>query len=114
MVCMDLASVYRVLVRKHFPNARNLADNFHVIRVINRHFLACRRENRSGRQREPRSALAAAPPPLQCQTWVRNIEVPVRQPGESPRGPRSDHQAGSSAAPGWRWPRARSKTFQSV
>lgn len=44
IVCMDLASVYRALVRKHFPNALIVADRFHVIRLINHHFLACWRE----------------------------------------------------------------------
>jgi transposase len=41
VVCMDLASNYRALVRKHFPNARIVADRFHV---INHHFLACWRD----------------------------------------------------------------------
>ena len=44
VVCMDLASVYRALVRKHFPNAQIVADRFHVIRLITMHFLACWRE----------------------------------------------------------------------
>jgi transposase len=44
VVCMDLASVYRALVRKHFPKARIVADRFHVIRLVNHHFLACWRE----------------------------------------------------------------------
>lgn len=44
LVCMDLASVYRSLVRKYFPHARIVADRFHVIRLINHHFLACWRE----------------------------------------------------------------------
>ena len=44
VVCMDLASVYRSLVRKYFPNARIVADRFHVIRLINHHFLSCWRE----------------------------------------------------------------------
>lgn len=44
VVCMDLASVYRALVRKHFPKAKIVADRFHVIRLINHHFLACWRE----------------------------------------------------------------------
>ena len=44
VVCMDLASGYRVMVRKHFPNARIVADRFHVIRLINHHFLACWRD----------------------------------------------------------------------
>jgi transposase len=44
VVCMDLASNYRSLVRLHFPNARIVADRFHVIRIINHHFLACWRD----------------------------------------------------------------------
>lgn len=44
VVCMDLSSSYRSLVRLHFPNARIVADRFHVIRLINHHFLACWRE----------------------------------------------------------------------
>jgi transposase len=41
VVCMDLAPAYRALVRKHFPQARIVADRFHVIRTVNHHFLAC-------------------------------------------------------------------------
>jgi transposase len=41
VVCMDLAAAYRALVRKHFPQARIVADRFHVIRTVNHHFLAC-------------------------------------------------------------------------
>jgi len=44
IICMDLSSVYRAIARKHFPNARIVADRFHVIRLINHHFLACWRE----------------------------------------------------------------------
>ena len=44
VVCMDLSSSYRALVRKYFPNARIVADRFHVIRLINHHFLACWRD----------------------------------------------------------------------
>ena len=44
VVCMDLSSSYRALVRKYFPNARIVADRFHVIRLINLHFLACWRD----------------------------------------------------------------------
>jgi transposase len=44
VVCMDLSSTYRALVRKHFPKARIVADRFHVIRLINHHFLACWRD----------------------------------------------------------------------
>ena len=44
VVCMDLAANYRALVRLHFPNARIVADRFHVIRIINHHFLNCWRD----------------------------------------------------------------------
>ena len=38
VVCIDLNSGYRQLVRKWFPNARIVADRFHVIRLVNEHF----------------------------------------------------------------------------
>jgi transposase len=44
VVCMDLAVVYRALVKKQFPRAVIVADRFHVIRLVNQHFLACWRE----------------------------------------------------------------------
>ena len=44
IVCMDLAVVYRSIVRKYFPKAVIVADRFHVIRLVNHHFQACWRE----------------------------------------------------------------------
>ena len=44
VVCMDLAAVYRSIIRKHFNKAVIVADRFHVIRLVNHHFLACWRE----------------------------------------------------------------------
>ena len=41
VVCMDLSVTYRALARKYFPQARIVADRFHVIRLVNHHFLAC-------------------------------------------------------------------------
>ncbi len=41
VVCMDLATHYRSLVRKHFPQAIIVADRFHVIRLITHPFLTC-------------------------------------------------------------------------
>jgi transposase len=41
VVCMDLSSTYRAIVRRHFPNARIVADRFHVVRLVSHHFLAC-------------------------------------------------------------------------
>lgn len=36
---MDLSETYRQIVRKQFPNALIVADRFHVIRLVNHHFL---------------------------------------------------------------------------
>ena len=44
LVCIDLASTYRAIVHKYLPNAQIVADRFHVIRLINQHFLACWRD----------------------------------------------------------------------
>jgi transposase len=44
IVCMDLAVVYRSIVHKQFPKAVIVADRFHVIRLVNHHFLACWRQ----------------------------------------------------------------------
>jgi transposase len=37
VVCMDLSSSYRALVRKHFPHALIVADRFHVVRLVGHH-----------------------------------------------------------------------------
>jgi transposase len=39
MVCIDLSRTYRTIVKRHFPNATIVADRFHVIRLVNHHFL---------------------------------------------------------------------------
>ena len=39
IVVMDLSSTYRSIVRKHFPNAKIVADRFHVVRLIGQQFL---------------------------------------------------------------------------
>ena len=36
---MDLSETYRSIVKKHFPNAKIVADRFHVIRWVNHQFL---------------------------------------------------------------------------
>ncbi|MBC2603716.1 ISL3 family transposase [Puniceicoccus vermicola] len=38
VVCIDLSSSYRKLVRRWFPKARIVADRFHVVRVLGLHF----------------------------------------------------------------------------
>lgn len=44
VVCMDMSPTYRAIARTHFPNAVIVTDRFHVIRLVNHHFLACWRE----------------------------------------------------------------------
>jgi transposase len=39
VVCMDMSVTYRSLIRKYFPNAKIVADRFHVIRLIGHMFL---------------------------------------------------------------------------
>jgi transposase len=39
VVCIDLSSPYRSLIRRYFPKARIVADRFHVVRVIQHHFM---------------------------------------------------------------------------
>lgn len=39
VVCIDLSSTYRSLIRRYFPKARIVADRFHVVRVIQHHFM---------------------------------------------------------------------------
>jgi transposase len=62
VVCMDLAAVYRAIVRKHFPQARIVADRFHVIRLVNHHFLTLLARVGPGRIEEPGAAFVDAPP----------------------------------------------------
>lgn len=44
VVCIDLSSSYRGLVRRYFPNARIVADRFHVVRVVQHHFMQLARQ----------------------------------------------------------------------
>lgn len=39
VVLMDLADTYRAVAKKYFPKAKIVADRFHVVRLINHHFL---------------------------------------------------------------------------
>ena len=39
VIVMDLSETYRSIARRYFPNAQIVADRFHVIRLVNHHFL---------------------------------------------------------------------------
>ena len=44
LVCIDLSATYRSIARRYFPRAKIVADRFHVIRLVNHHFLATWRQ----------------------------------------------------------------------
>lgn len=44
VVCMDLSSTYRSIIKKHFPNAKIVADRFHVIRLMQHQCMMTYRE----------------------------------------------------------------------
>ena len=39
VICIDLSSTYRSIIKKYFPNAKIVADRFHVIRQLNQQCL---------------------------------------------------------------------------
>jgi len=39
VIVMDLSETYRQIARKYFPNALIVSDRFHVIRLVNQHFM---------------------------------------------------------------------------
>ena len=39
VIVMDLSETYRRIARQYFPNAQIVADRFHVVRLVNHHFL---------------------------------------------------------------------------
>jgi len=39
VIVMDLSETYRQIARQYFPNAIIVADRFHVIRLVNQHFM---------------------------------------------------------------------------
>ena len=45
VVVMDLSETYRAIARRYFPEATIVADRFHVVRLVNHHFLKVWREH---------------------------------------------------------------------
>lgn len=67
IVCIDLSSPYRSLIRRYFPKARILADRFHVVRLIQHHFMQLARHLAAGlkNHRGNLAALRTAPERLE-------------------------------------------------
>ena len=45
LIVMDMSETYRAIARRYFPNAKIVADRFHVIRLVNQHFLKAWQEH---------------------------------------------------------------------
>lgn len=65
VIVMDLSEAYRQIARKYFPNALIVADRFHVIRLVNQHFLKLWQDYDSEGQ-EPRVTESDAPSSLEA------------------------------------------------
>jgi transposase len=39
VVCIDMSASYRALIKRYFPRARIVADRFHVVRLVQHHFM---------------------------------------------------------------------------
>lgn len=85
VICIDLSSAYRSMIRQWFPNAKIVADRFHAVRIVMQHFcdlateiapeikgrrgglrvLRKRPENLTERQRDQLKALLERHPALQ-------------------------------------------------
>jgi transposase len=44
VICIDLSTTYRALIRRWFPRARIVADRFHVVRLVLAHLLKLARQ----------------------------------------------------------------------
>ena len=86
VICIDLSNPYRRLIQRWFPNARIVADRFHVVRLIQHHFLALCREvvDELKEKRGVFSLLRARPENLSARQLLRLeklfIEHPVLRP----------------------------------
>jgi transposase len=73
VVCIDLSSPYRSMIKRWFPNARIVADRFHVVRVIQTHFMDLCRQilPQIKNQRGPLALLRTAPERLSADQQLR-------------------------------------------
>jgi transposase len=86
VVCIDLSSTYRSIIRKWFPNARIVADRFHVVRVIQRHFITLCREimGEDADKRKASALLRTNPKNLDAARRLRLAELFLQFPALKP------------------------------
>lgn len=76
VVCMDLSTTYRAIVREHFPQAMIVADRFHVIRLLNQRFLEVwgRLDPKGKANRGLLSLMRRLPRNLRPLQWARLLD----------------------------------------
>lgn len=76
VVCMDLSTTYRAIIRGHFPRAMIVADRFHVIRLVNQRFLEVwgQLDPKGRANRGLLSLMRRLPKNLKPEQWVRLLE----------------------------------------
>jgi transposase len=82
VICIDLSSTYRHLIKQHFPNAKIVADRFHVIRLMN-HMCMQTYQDIDPKMKNKRGLLAALrtkPENLSAKRLQKRDEYLVRQP----------------------------------
>lgn len=82
VVCMDLSSSYRQLVKRYFPNAKIVADRFHVIRLIHHQCMQAYQQidPKMKNQRGLLAALRTNPDNLSVKRLQRRDEYLKQQP----------------------------------
>ena len=50
VIVMDLSETYRSIAKRYFPNAKIVADRFHVIRLVNQHFKVWQQQDPEGKR----------------------------------------------------------------
>lgn len=61
LIVMDLSETYRNIARQYFPRAKIIADRFHVIRLVNQHFLKAWQDVQEPWPAEPDATPRVAP-----------------------------------------------------
>ena len=86
VICIDMSNSYRSLIRRYFPNARIVADRFHVIRIVQHHFLALMRSIAPAlkNHRGSLAALRKRPDRLTPTQRQRRDELFTRYPAFAP------------------------------
>jgi len=86
VVCIDLSSSYRALIRRYFPCAKIVADRFHVVRLVYAHFMEMIRAiaPQINWHRGHLACLRRPPSRLSPEQWVRRQQFIEQHPALEP------------------------------